>query len=127
MIKALTIPICVSILLATVTMSPAQSDTATAVNEALRRQADRITLRQKLTDARVAEQRHDLVAAAKDYDEAWTLIEGIGPGVEAEKKQTVAGLTATRMALAKDAEDRGDYRDAKTPGPMPSISVQASS
>ncbi|MFO1487037.1 MAG: hypothetical protein U1F65_01030 [Verrucomicrobiota bacterium] len=113
MIKPLTIPLCVSLLLAVATAS-AQTDTDMAVKEALRRQADRITLRQKLMDARVAEERRDLPAAAKDYDEAWALIVGIGPGVDAERKQTVAGLTAARMDLAKDAQKRGDFREAKT-------------
>ena len=39
-----------------------------AVDEAIYRQANRITLRQKLQDARAAQARHDLEAAAKLYD-----------------------------------------------------------
>jgi len=114
MIKAVTIPLCVSVLLATTFLLPAQTDTSAAINEAIRRQADRITLQQKLIDARAAEGRRDLVVAAKLYSEAWTLIEGIGSGVDQEAAQTVAGVTSVRMQLAKAAQKRGDYRDADT-------------
>lgn len=113
MMKAVTTPLLVSILLATASTLPAQTaDTTTAVNEAVRRQADRITLRQKLVDAQVAQQRRDLTTAARIYDEAWKLVEGIGSGVEAEARQTIAGLTAVRMELARDAQERGDLRGA---------------
>jgi general secretion pathway protein D len=114
MMKAVTTPLIVSLLLATASALPAQSEVDTAVSEAVRRQADQITLRQTLADARASEQRRDLVTAAKLYDAAWQLVEGIGSGVEPEARQTVIGLTAVRMQLARDAQSAGDLRGADT-------------
>lgn len=113
MIKAATTPLCLLLLLATAPALPAQSPPAeAAVQEALRRQADHIALRQKLIDARGAEQRRDLATAAKLYNEAWTLIERIGAGVDPEIQQTRAGLAAVRMELARAAQRRGDLIEA---------------
>jgi type II secretory pathway component GspD/PulD (secretin)/beta-lactamase regulating signal transducer with metallopeptidase domain len=85
-----------------------------AVNEAVYRQANRITLRQRLADARGAQDRHALASAAKLYDDAWELVLRIGSGVDAERYQTIAGLTAVRMELARAAQARGDYKEART-------------
>jgi general secretion pathway protein D len=91
---------------------PAQES---AVNEAVMRQANRITLRQRLADARGAEDRHDLATAAKLYDDAWTLVVSIGVNnVEAEAATARAGLAATRLELARAAQHRNDYREADT-------------
>ena len=76
-------------------------------------EADQITLRQKLELARIAEARKDFANAAKLYGDAWTLVQRIGPGVEAEARQTAAGLKSTRLELARAAQRRGDYRDAQ--------------
>ena len=89
---------------------PAQD---TAVSEAVYRQANRIKLRQKLTDALVAQQRRDLPTAAKLYDDAWVLVQGIGAGVEAEATQTKEGLSTVRMELARAAQNAGNPREAK--------------
>jgi general secretion pathway protein D len=85
-----------------------------AVNEAVYRQANRITLRQRLADARAAQDRHALASAAKLYEDAWELVLRIGSGVDAERDQTIAGLTAVRMELARAAQARGDYKEART-------------
>ncbi len=114
MIKAVIPPVCLTLLLGTVLSLPAQNTPVdSAVQTAVHRQADQIALRQKLVDARAAEQRQDLPAAAKLYGEAWRLVENIGPGIETETQQTVTGLTRVRMELARAAQSRGDYRDAK--------------
>jgi hypothetical protein len=65
------------------------------VNEAVYRQANRVTLRQKLDAARDAQERGDMANASKLYDDAWELIVKIGSGVEAETAQTRAGLGVT--------------------------------
>ena len=121
MTKAAIIPICLTVLLGTATLLPAQPASADAspgvgeaVQEAVRRQAARVTLRQKLQDAQAATQRNDLNTAAKMYDECWTLVESIGTGIPEERERTVAGLTAVRMTLARGAQKRGDLRGAKT-------------
>jgi type II secretory pathway component GspD/PulD (secretin)/tetratricopeptide (TPR) repeat protein len=86
----------------------------TAVNEAVYRQANRITLRQKLADAQAAQERRALPTAAKLYDEAWELVQSIGSGVDAERDQAIAGLAAVRLELARAAQRKGDYREART-------------
>ncbi len=90
--------------------APAQD---TAVSEAVYRQANRIKLRQKLTDALVAQQRRDLATAAKLYDDAWVLVQSIGAGVDAEASQTKEGLAAVRLEMGRSAQNRGDLREAK--------------
>ena len=68
---------------------PAQDNpAAAAVNEAVMRQANTIVLRQKLSDAKAVAQRGDMVNAAKLYQEAVTLAQQIGSGIDPE---TAAG------------------------------------
>jgi len=95
---------------------PAQDNgaIATADTEAVVRQANTVVLRQKLLDARALLQRGDIVVAAKVYQEACSLAEGIGSGIADETLQAVTGLTTTRMALARDAQARGDLHEADT-------------
>ena len=114
MTKAALLSVGLIFLLATAAAPLAQSvpTTETAVNEAVRRQANIILLRQKLADAKAAESRKDLVAAAKLYEGAWTLAQGIGSGVEAEKNETVAGLTEVWLQLARAAQKRGEMGEA---------------
>jgi Mg-chelatase subunit ChlD/capsular polysaccharide biosynthesis protein len=71
-----------------------------AVNEAVYRQANHITLREKLADARAAQDHGASATAAKLYDEALNLEQKIGSGVDAEREQTVAGLAAVRPDMA---------------------------
>jgi hypothetical protein len=86
--------------------------TQEAVNEAVYRQANRILLRQKLEEAKAAQERHDLPMAAKLYDDCWELIQKIGTGVDAEVQATKSGLTTVRMELAKDAQRHDDLKEA---------------
>ena len=94
---------------------PAQ-DTATsmAVQHAVKNQADTIDLQNKLVEARAAAQRGDIIASAKLYQECVDLAQQVGPGIEAESQQAVAGLAATCLTLARDAQSRGDYHAADT-------------
>ena len=74
--KAVLFPLGFIFLLLTVGVAPAQtSPTATAVNEAVLRQANTIVLRQKLADARSATARGDLLGAAKLYEDAYALVQ----------------------------------------------------
>jgi len=83
MIKAATLPLALILLLTVVAASEAQTPPQeTAINEAVYRQANRITLRQKLADARASQERRALPTAAKLYDDAWELVQKIGSGVE---------------------------------------------
>jgi type II secretory pathway component GspD/PulD (secretin)/tetratricopeptide (TPR) repeat protein len=114
MIKAASLPLCLTLLLAAAGVAYAQAPAQeTAVNEAVMRQAEHVLLRQKLGDALAAQERHDLVNAAKLYDAAWDLVLKVGiPNVEPEAAQTRAGLAAVRMELARTDQRHGAYREA---------------
>src|SRR5262249_40202790 len=84
----------------------------TAIDEDVRRQAARITLRNTLAQAHEAEARHDLLGAAKQYDAAYELILSIGTQVGPELKATQEGLARVRMPLAVAAQRRGDLHAA---------------
>jgi tetratricopeptide (TPR) repeat protein len=115
MIKAASIPLTLSLLCVAVTDSFSQAPPQeAATNEAIYRQANRITLRQRLLEAQAAQQRGDYPTAAKLYDVAWDLLTRIGSGVEAEAEQTRAGLATVRLELARSAQRRGDLREART-------------
>jgi len=87
MMKAATIPLALTLLLTAVPAVPAQTPPQdAAVNEAVYRQANQIALRQKLVDARAAQDRRALAPAAKLYDDAWDLVQRIGSGVDAERE-----------------------------------------
>ena len=83
-----------------------------ANNQALLRQAETVTLRQKLVAAANAEQAGQTVGAAKLYQEAADLTEQIGAGIDAETALTVAGLARTRLALAREAQTHRDFDEA---------------
>ena len=93
-------------------MAQDNNSTAIAVNEAVLRQANTIVLRQKLAAARHAEQAGETIAAAKLYQESCELVGQIGSGVDPEASQAVNGLANTRLALAREDQARGNYRDA---------------
>ena len=115
MTKAAPLSLGFILLLATAAMLPAQTSlTDAAVNEAVLRQANTIILRQKLLDAKNTALRGDLTGAAKLYEDANTLVEQIGSGIDAEKAQTISGLASTRLALAREAHSRGDLQEANT-------------
>ena len=84
----------------------------TATQNAVMRQAYTIELHQKLDEANMAVQQKNLPAAAKLYEDAYTLVQQIGPGIQAEAAQTVSGLTSVKMELAREDQREGDYRGA---------------
>src|SRR5262245_47966463 len=115
MIKAAIVPLGALLFFATTPVSLAQApDQEMAVNEAVYRQANIITLRNRLAEARGAQDRGQLPIAAKLYDDAWELVQKIGSGIDAETQATKTGLAEVRLALAHQAQNRGDYREAKT-------------
>ena len=82
MIKAAHTLFCSLFLFATAAALPAQPvATDDAVREAVRREANKIVLRQKLADAQSAQAKNDLPSATKLYEVCWTLIQSIGAGV----------------------------------------------
>ena len=112
MTKAAFSLVCSVILCAAIPTVHAQTTpVGAAVQEAVHRQADTITLRQKLAEAQATAQK-DPEAAAKLYDEAWNLVERIGSGIPTETAQTKVGLAAVRMELASAAQKRGDLKAA---------------
>jgi tetratricopeptide (TPR) repeat protein len=115
MTKAAPLSLGFILLLAAAAMLPAQtSPTDAAVNEAVLRQANTIILRQKLLEAKNTAARGDLPGAAKLYEDANTLVEQIGSGIDAEKAQTISGLVSTRLTLARRAQSQGDLHEAAT-------------
>jgi general secretion pathway protein D len=86
----------------------------TAINRAVMNQADRLTLRQKLADARSAQERRDLTKAATLYGDAWGLAQQIGfSNIEAEVREVRQGIIAVRTELAKQAQRQGNYAKAQ--------------
>ncbi len=117
MMKAATLPLALTLLLTAALTALAQTPPQeTAVNEAVYRQANHIALRQKLVDARAAQDRHALTTAAKLYDDAWDLVQKIGSGVDAEREQTAAGLAAVRLELAPRRAAERRLRGSPDPG-----------
>jgi type II secretory pathway component GspD/PulD (secretin) len=105
----------IAIVVASTSLHAQTASTDAAVKEAVRREADTITLRQKLAAAQQTVQRGDMPGAVKAYEECYALVERIGPAhIEPEAQSTVAGLTAARLAMAKEAQGHHDYLGADT-------------
>lgn len=85
-----------------------------AVHQSVLNQANTIVLRQKLADAQAVAQGGDIFNAAKLYQECVDLTQTIGSGIDAETAQAIAGLSSTSMVLARDAQSRGNLREADT-------------
>ena len=94
---------------------PAQTNSASdlAVNRAIIDQANTIVLHQKLDEAKAATARGDLAEAAKLYEAAKVLVDQIGAGIDAETAQTISGLSATWLEIARRAQAAGDLLEAK--------------
>lgn len=115
MIKAVSFSLGISLLFVSATALPAQttSATGTAVNQAVIDQANTIVLRQKLVEAKAAVSRGDLKEAAQVYEDAYSLVEQIGPsGIPDETAQTISGLVSTHMELARRAQQSGNLTEA---------------
>src|SRR5450432_3088623 len=113
MTKAVSLSLGLIFMLASAATLPAQGNaTADAVSQAVMRQANTIALRQKLVEAGSAAVRGDLPLAAKDYEEAYALVQQIGSGIDAEKAQTISGLAATRLQIARQDQGNQDLLGA---------------
>src|SRR5580692_11731302 len=116
MTKAVLFPI-PFILLVAVAVASAQTSSSyqdSAVNVAVRRQADAIVLRQKLDAANTAVQQKDFAGAAQLYEDAYGLVLDIGGQITIpqETQETISGLVSVRMELAREAQRRGDLHEA---------------
>src|SRR6266496_4048199 len=89
---------------------PAAADAAT--DEAVRRQAAIIMLRQRLAEAKAALDKADLVGASERYERAYESVQIIGVGIDPESQETISGLATVRLALAKQAQRRGRFGEA---------------
>jgi type II secretory pathway component GspD/PulD (secretin)/tetratricopeptide (TPR) repeat protein len=115
MTKAVSLTLGLLFLLASAAQLRAQTnDTDFAVLRAVQDQANTIVLRGKLEDAKAAAGRGDLEGAAKLYEDAYEVASQIGSGIDVETAQTISGLAATRLALARQAQSQGDLREADT-------------
>ena len=111
--KVTTLSLACVVLLAFEMIARAQENAGTmAVNQAILNQQNTILLHQKLAEAKVLLQQGDVAGAAKLYQQSFDYTQQIGSGIDAETAQTKAGLAATRLSLARDAQSRGDYREA---------------
>ncbi len=117
MIRAANPQLVLTVLLAIAAPAFAQEDSANApaaaVQEAVRRQASTVELRQKLIEAGQAEQHRELLAAAKLYQAAYKLSQEVGSGIDAETKSAIAGVSRIGAALAQQAQELGDYKGAE--------------
>src|SRR6266513_689922 len=89
---------------------PAPADTATDV--AVQRQAATIMLRKTLAEAKAAQDKLDLLAASKLYEEAYRLVQIVGVGIDQEAQETISGLATVRLVLAKQAQRRARFEEA---------------
>ncbi len=94
--------------------APAQNPGASedAATEAIRREAYKKELGDKLKDAQAAQKRGEHFAAAKLYEDCAALAKKTGSGVEAEQKQVDGGIIAVRLILADQAYRNGDFSNA---------------
>lgn len=113
MIKAVSTTLGLALFCVAASVQAQQTVSQTAEEESVRRQEGVILLRKTLADAAAAETRKDLAGAAKLYEEAYSLVQRVGVGIEQERKQTLTGFTKVRLALSNDARQRGDLNEAR--------------
>ena len=77
--------------------SAAEIAERSAGEEAVRRQARIILLRNTLADAQALQAQGDLVAASKEYERAWDHVQTIGVTIDRERAETLQGMTEVRM------------------------------
>ncbi len=114
MTKAASLSLGLILLVAAATALRAQpvTPTALAVNHAVLNQANTILLRQKIEDARNAQARGDIEGASKLYEDAYALVLQIGSGIDTETAETISGLVATHLELARRAQRSGNLSEA---------------
>jgi len=93
--------------------SPPPDAQAAATDEAVRREANKIILRNNLQAAQMAQQQGDVEKARRLYEDCYSRIAEIGElAVPNEKQQVVSGLVTVLFIQAHRAEDRRDYKRA---------------
>ncbi|HNQ73397.1 MAG TPA: hypothetical protein PKN95_07310 [Verrucomicrobiota bacterium] len=114
MTKAAAIKILAAVLVATAFSATVVvgAETDAAISEAVRRDANKILLVQKLEEASRAVANRDLGNAAKLYDAAVSLVDQIGAvNCELEAGEAIRGFAGVRLQLAELARKRGDFRE----------------
>src|SRR5439155_18617286 len=73
-----------------------------------------IMLRKTLAEGRAAQDKIDLLAASKLYEEVYRLVQivGAGAGIDQEAQETISGLATVRLVLAKQAQRRARFEEA---------------
>src|SRR5438552_3923852 len=71
-------------------------------------------LRKTLAEGKAAQDKIDLLAASKLYEEAYRLVQivGAGAGIDQETQETIFGLATVRLVLAKQAQRRARFEEA---------------
>ena len=114
MIKAALQILCLVTLLAAPALRAQTGDAAAlATDEAVRRQALLIKLKQELADAISAQQRNDLIESARLYQECYQYAQIIGPPADAERAEIIEGRNTVLLALARDDQAHHDYDKAE--------------
>jgi Flp pilus assembly secretin CpaC/tetratricopeptide (TPR) repeat protein len=114
MIKAALQILCLITILAAPALRAQTGDAAAlATDEAVRRQALLIKLKQELADAQSAQQRNDLPEAARLYQECFQNAQIIGPPADLERPEIISGRNTVLLALARDYQDHHDYDKAE--------------
>ena len=114
MIKAALQILCLITVLAAPALRAQTSDAAAlATDEAVRRQALLIKLKQELADAISAQQRNDLTESARLYNECFQNAQIIGPPADPERAEIIDGRNTVLLALARDDQSRHDYQQAE--------------
>jgi Flp pilus assembly secretin CpaC/tetratricopeptide (TPR) repeat protein len=114
MIKAALQILCLITLLAAPALRAQTGDAAAlATDEAVRRQALRIKLKQELADAQAAQQRNDLVEASRLYQDCYQYAQIIGPPADIYMSDIISGRNTVLLALAREDQDRHDYDKAE--------------
>src|SRR5689334_1906769 len=106
--------LCISLLIVLPAKLFAQkNDLDYATEEGARRQAFKIELERKLTDAQAAEKKGAFVESAQLYTDCLDLEKKIGTGIDpAQHKQALDGFIATRLQLAEQAQRAHNYAAA---------------
>jgi type II secretory pathway component GspD/PulD (secretin)/tetratricopeptide (TPR) repeat protein len=84
-----------------------------AAEEAAKRQATLTLLEEVLKRAAALQKEGNLSEAATLYEESLKLVHRLGDtGVDAQKRQALAGLTATRLGIARQHFERQEFPEA---------------
>jgi Flp pilus assembly secretin CpaC/tetratricopeptide (TPR) repeat protein len=83
-----------------------------AADEAVKREATIIQLRKKLEEAGSTRKKGELEASARLYEEAYTMVQRVGNGIETERAETISSLVAVDLEIAEKAQRRGELSEA---------------